>query len=93
MRRSIVGTKFMNARFDGPIETRIRVLPDLTSGPEVRQIFKIRTYWKLDIFLPGLLTLVKIKSKSNFFFSIFFQIFLCLSICLRPLTPNLCHTT
>ena len=31
-----------------------RALPDITSGPEVRQIFKVRTVWKpdLDVFLP-----------------------------------------
>ena len=30
-----------------------RALPDITSGPEVRQIFKIRTVRKPDVFLPG----------------------------------------
>ena len=31
-----------------------RALLDITSGPEVRQIFKIRTLRKPDIFLPGI---------------------------------------
>ena len=30
-----------------------RALPDITSGPEVRQIFKIRTVSNSDVFLPG----------------------------------------
>ena len=29
-----------------------RALPDITSGPEVQQNVKIRTDWKLDVFLP-----------------------------------------
>ena len=45
-----------------------RALPDITSGPEVRQIFKIRTVWKPepDVFLPcaGLL---KIEKNPNIF--------------------------
>ena len=31
----------------------ISALPDITSGPEVRQIFKIQTVRKPDVFLPG----------------------------------------
>ena len=30
-----------------------RALPDIKSGPEVRQFFKIQTVQKLDVFLPG----------------------------------------
>ena len=43
-----------------------RALPDITSGPEVRQIFKIRTVWNPDISFPdaGLLTLLKIDKKK-----------------------------
>ena len=56
-----------------------RALPDITSGPEVRQIFKIRTVRKPDVFLPeaGLARHLKIEKKKNqnqkLFFSIFFS--------------------
>ena len=33
-------------------KVQIKALPDITSGPEVWQFFKIRTVWKLDVFLP-----------------------------------------
>ena len=33
--------------------TPVKAQPDITSGPEVRQIVKIWTVWKQDIFLPG----------------------------------------
>ena len=33
--------------------SQVRALPDITSGPEVWQIFKIQTVLKLDDFLPG----------------------------------------
>ena len=42
-----------------------RALPDITSGPEVRQIFKIRTVRKPDIFLPGRRTLNPLENKKN----------------------------
>ena len=57
-----------------------RAQPDITSGPEVRQIVKIRTVRKPDIFLPGRRTfenrkkIKKIKLQF-FFFKFFFQIF------------------
>ena len=60
----------------------IRGLPDITSGPEVQQIFKIRTVRKPDVFLPGHLTLKNRKRNpkklfsKNFFFKIFFIFFL-----------------
>ena len=57
----------------------IRALSDITFGPEVRQIFKIRTVRKPNDFLPGRWTVRnRKKSKENFqnFSKIFFQIFL-----------------
>ena len=44
---------------------RGRVLPDITFGPEVQQIFKVRTVWKPDVFFPdaGLLTILKRPKK------------------------------
>ena len=65
----------------------IRAQPDITSGPEVRQIVKIRTFRKPDIFIPGRQTFenrkkksknqkIKFqKKKSNFFFKNFFKTF------------------
>ena len=46
-----------------------RALPDITSNPEVWQIFKIRTVWKPDVFLPGRQTLKNRKKnlKENGF--------------------------
>ena len=58
-----------------------RALPDITSVPEVRQIFKIRTVRKPDVFLPGRWTLnplenrKKNQKKSKNLFSIFKLIF------------------
>ena len=61
-----------------------RAQPDITSGQEVRQIFKIRPVRKPDIFLPGRRTFKnrkKIKNKkfqkknSKFFFNFFFKTF------------------
>ena len=43
----------------------IRALPDITSGPEVRQIFKVWTVRKPDVFLPGCRTLKNRKKKSR----------------------------
>ena len=68
---------------------QVRAQPDITSGPEVRQIFKIRTVRKPDVFLPGRRTFrnrKKVKKKKvkkkfqkkiskNFQFSIFFSNF------------------
>ena len=42
-----------------------RALPDITSGPDVRQIFKIRTVRKPDIFLPGRLTFNTSKNRKK----------------------------
>ena len=50
-----------------------RALPDITSGLEVRQIFKIWIVWKPDIFLPGRWTFNTFKNrkkKIQFLFSI-----------------------
>ena len=62
-----------------------RALPDITSGPEVRQIFKIRTVRKPDVFLPGRRTFntfksIREKKKLSKFFSRFFfsRFFFCL---------------
>jgi hypothetical protein len=41
-----------------------RALPDITSGPEVRQIFKIRTLRKPDILLPRRRTFNSFKKKK-----------------------------
>ena len=51
--------------------------PDITSGPEVRQIVKIRTAGKPDIFLPGRRTFENRKriKFQIFFFKIFFKNF------------------
>ena len=38
-------------------------LPDITSNPEVRQIFKIRTIWKPDVFLPKCRTFSTFKNS------------------------------
>ena len=48
-----------------------RALPDITSGPEVWQISKIRTVRKPDVFLPGRRTFKTFKleeEKKNEFF-------------------------
>ena len=44
-----------------------RALPDITSCPEVHQIFKIRTVRKRDVFLPGSrhLKLLKLCRRKN----------------------------
>ena len=77
------------------------------SGPEVRQISKVRTQQKPDVLLPGHRTFItwkngeKIHKKkqkkkiSKFFFKIFFKIFFFLFIYLvwEILTPNLCSGT
>ena len=51
---------------------RGRALSDITSGPEARQIFKIRTVRKPDVFLPRCRTSKnrkkKSKKKSHFFY-------------------------
>ena len=46
-----------------------RALPDITSGPKVWQIFKIRTFRKPDVFLPRTFNTFK---NRLFFFKIFF---------------------
>ena len=45
-----------------------KTLPDNMSGPEVWQIFKILTVEKLDVFLPGIWTLLKIEKEIKTFF-------------------------
>ena len=42
-----------------------RALPDIKSGLEVRQIFKIRTGRKPNVFLPGRWTLLKVEEKNS----------------------------
>jgi hypothetical protein len=42
-----------------------RALPDITSGPEVGQIFKIRTVQKPDVFLPGHRTFNTYKNRKK----------------------------
>ena len=50
---------------------RNRALLDITSGPEVRQISKIRTVWKPDVFLPGHRSFNTFKKKSKNIFKFF----------------------
>ena len=45
----------------------VRALPDITSGPEVRKIFKIRTFLKPDIFHPGHRTFKTLKDNNKKF--------------------------
>ena len=42
-----------------------RALPDITSSLEVRQIFKIRTVWKPDIFFPGRWSFNSFKKRNE----------------------------
>jgi hypothetical protein len=42
-----------------------RALPDITSSPEVRQIFKIQTVRKPDVFLPGRRTFNSFKNRRK----------------------------
>ena len=50
----------------GPVELiGIRALPDIMSGLEVCQIFKIRTVRKLDVFLPGCRTFNSFKNRKK----------------------------
>ena len=52
-----------------------RAQPDITSGPEVWQIVKIRTVQKPDVFLPGRRTFNSVKNRKKirfFFFQNFF---------------------
>ena len=75
---------YITSAYFGPISNPpTRALPDITSGPEVRQIFKIRTVGKPDVFLPRRRTFDTIKSrrkklekkkkKIQILFQIFFQ--------------------
>ena len=48
-----------------------RALPDITSGPEVRQNYKIRTVRKPDVFLPGHRTFNTSKKVIQDVFCIF----------------------
>ena len=51
-----------------------RALPDITSGPEVRQILEVQAGRKPDVFLTGPDTLIS-KKKSKKIFSKFFDFF------------------
>ena len=42
-----------------------RALTDITSGPEVRKIVKIRTVWKPDVFLPGRQTINTVRNRKK----------------------------
>ena len=65
-----------------------RALPDITSGPEVRQIFKIQTFRKPDVFLLGCRTfrnnrkknLKDSKERKKKFQDFFLSIFKCIPI-------------
>ena len=48
-----------------------RALPGIMSGPEVRQIFKIRTVRKPDVFLPRHLSFITLKKNHIFFVYLF----------------------
>ena len=73
-----------------------RALPDIRSGREVRQFFKIQTVQKLDVFLPGRRTFNTFKNRKKiqknilFFLKILFSRFL-LNYLL--LSTNLCPGT
>ena len=51
-----------------------RSVPDMTSGPEVRKIFKIRTVRKQDVFLPGCRTFKTFKDGFFCLFTLTWQI-------------------
>ena len=76
----------------------IRALPDIMSGPEVRQIFKVRAVQKPDVFLSGPRTINRTKAmekkskkfgkkKIKFFFkkfiSRFFLVYFWNQICVQ----------
>ena len=42
-----------------------RALPDITSGPEVQQIFNFQTVRKQDVFLPGRWTFKNFKYRKK----------------------------
>ena len=42
-----------------------RALPDIMSGLEVQKIYKIRTVWKPDVFLPGRWTFKTFKNHKK----------------------------
>ena len=66
----------------------LRALPDITSSPEVWQIFKIRNVWKLDVFLPGCLTWENRKKIKNVFKNFKKFSFNFLKIFLKDIRPN-----
>ena len=51
-----------------------RALLDITFGPEVKKIFKIRAVQKLDVFLPGCLLKLK-PSLSAHLLALFASVF------------------
>jgi hypothetical protein len=51
----------------GGISFGTRALLDITFGPEVRQIFKIRTVHEPDVFLLGHRRLLKTNTKTFFY--------------------------
>ena len=67
------------------------------SGPEVRQILKIRTVRKPAVFLPGRQAINTFKNKKkknfNFFQDFFFLVYFQIHPNLELLTPNLCPGT
>ena len=56
----LIGQRLMNQKYP-----RYRALPNITSGPEVQQFFKIQTVWKPDIFLSGHQTFNTFKNRKK----------------------------
>jgi hypothetical protein len=90
----------MRASQTSSASPEIRALPDITSGPEVRQIFKIRTVRKPDVFLPGHRTFNSFRNRRKdpkkilkFFFLKFFLFYFQIHTNLNFLTPNFCPGT
>ena len=48
-----------------PMFDKVRALPDITSGPEVWQTFKIWNVRRTDVFLPGCRTFNTLKSRRK----------------------------
>ena len=73
----------------------IRALPDITSGPEVQQIYKIRTVRKQEVFLTGRRTFNAVKERKNIQKSEKNQnhLFFTFLNCYLLSTPNLCPGT
>ena len=56
----------LGAVFYLPANQHSRAQPDITSGPEVRQFFKIRTVRKPDVFLPERRTVKTSKNQEKY---------------------------